>query len=101
MVKIAMSSFATSSADTHQAKTLRDAVRQHWAIENNLHWQLDATFNEDQSRIRKRYADANFSILRSKALSMLKNEKTVKIGIKNKRLQAGWDESYLGIVLLG
>jgi len=76
-------------------------VRQNWAVENNLHWQLDVTFNEDQSRIRKGCADANFSILRRTALSMLKNEKTAKVGIKNKRLQAGWDESYLKKVLLG
>ena len=76
-------------------------MRQHWAVENNLHWQLDVTFNEDQSRIRKGHADTNFSILRRTALSMLKNEKTAKVGIKNKRLQAGWDESYLEKVLLG
>ena len=82
-------------------KKFGDAVRQHWAVENNLHWQLDVTFNEDQSRIRKGHADTNFSILRRTALSMLKNEKTAKVGIKNKRLQAGWDESYLEKVLLG
>ena len=82
-------------------KKFGDAVRQNWAVENNLHWQLDVTFNEDQSRIRKGCADANFSILRRTALSMLKNEKTAKVGIKNKRLQAGWDESYLKKVLLG
>ncbi len=76
-------------------------MRQHWAVENNLHWQLDVTFNEDQSRIRKGHADTNFSTLHRTALSMLKNEKTAKVGIKNKRLQAGWDESYLEKALLG
>ena len=78
-----------------------EAVRSHWAIENRLHWQLDVTFQEDQSRIRKGHADANFSVLRRTALSMLKNESTLKIGIKNKRLTAGWDETYLEKVLLG
>jgi predicted transposase YbfD/YdcC len=78
-----------------------EAVRSHWAIENRLHWQLDVTFQEDQSRIRKGHADANFSVLRRTALSMLKNESTMKVGIKNKRLTAGWDETYLEKVLLG
>ena len=78
-----------------------EAVREHWGIENRLHWQLDVTFQEDQCRIRKGHADANFSILRRTALSMLKNESTLKVGIKNKRLTAGWDESYLQKVLLG
>jgi len=77
------------------------AVRDHWSIENRLHWQLDVTFQEDQSRIRKGHADTNFSILRRTALSMLKNESTAKVGIKNKRLTAGWDEIYLEKVLVG
>ncbi|MDQ3329958.1 MAG: ISAs1 family transposase, partial [Planctomycetota bacterium] len=47
------------------------------------------------------YADANFSSLRRMALSLLKNERTAKVGIKNKRLTAGWDETYLEKVLLG
>jgi len=82
-------------------KRFAAAVRSHWGIENNLHWQLDVTFQEDQSRIRKGHADANFSSLRRTALSLLKREPTAKVGIKNKRLTAGWDESYLEKVLLG
>lgn len=77
------------------------AVRTHWGIENSLHWQLDVTFQEDQCRIRKGHADANFSSLRRTALSLLKNESTAKVGIKNKRLAAGWNEDYLEKVLLG
>ena len=77
------------------------AVREHWGIENRLHWQLDVTFQEDQCRIRKGHADANFSIIRRTALSLLKNESTLKVGVKNKRLAAGWDESYLEKVLVG
>ena len=83
------------------ARRFAEAVRGHWGIENRLHWQLDVTFQEDQSRIRKGHADANFSILRRTALSLLKNETTLKVGVKNKRLNAGWDESYLGKVLFG
>lgn len=77
------------------------AVRGHWGIENRLHWQLDVTFSEDQCRIRKGYADANFSILRRTALSLLKNNHTVKAGIKNKRLTAGWSNDYLMEILFG
>jgi predicted transposase YbfD/YdcC len=76
-------------------------VRSHWSFENRLHWQLDVTFQEDQCRIRKGHADANFSRLRRTALSLLKNETTLKVGIRNKRLNAGWDEAYLQKVLCG
>ena len=83
------------------AKKFGRAVRGHWSIENRLHWQLDVTFGEDQSRIRKGHADANFSILRRTALSLLKNNRRLKVGVKNKRLAAGWDNDYLTQVLCG
>jgi predicted transposase YbfD/YdcC len=82
-------------------KAFAAAVRSHWAIENSCHWSLDVTFGEDQSRIRKGHADANFSILRRTALSLLKNNQDLKVGIKNQRLAAGWDDSYLEQVLFG
>lgn len=83
------------------ARQFAAAVRGHWSIENSLHWQLDVTFQEDQSRLRRGNADVNFSILRRTALSLLKNNTTLKVGVKNKRLNAGWDEDYLQQVLLG
>jgi predicted transposase YbfD/YdcC/predicted DNA-binding protein (UPF0251 family) len=83
------------------ARRFAAAVRSHWSIENQLHWQLDVTFQEDQSRLRLGNADANFSILRRTALSLLKNNHTLKVGVKNKRLAAGWDDSYLEQVLFG
>jgi predicted transposase YbfD/YdcC/predicted DNA-binding protein (UPF0251 family) len=83
------------------AKRFAEAVRSHWSIENQLHWQLDVTFQEDQSRLRRGHADANFSILRRTALSLLKNNHTLKVGVKNKRLAAGWDDSYLEQILFG
>ena len=83
------------------AKKFAKVVASHWSIENQLHWQLDVTFREDHSRIRKGYADVNFSALRKTALALLKNEKTAKVGIKNKRLMAGWDDDYLLQVLVG
>ena len=82
-------------------KRFAEAVRDHWGIENNLHWQLDVTFGEDLSRIRKGQADTNFSTLRRTALSLLKRENTEKVGIKNKRLTAAWDPDYLAQVLFG
>jgi len=83
------------------AKRFAEAVRGHWGIENKLHWQLDVTFGEDQSRLRAGHAAKNFSTLRRTALSMLKNETTMKLGVKNKRLAAAWDECYLEKVLFG
>ena len=83
------------------ARKFAAAVRSHWSIENQLPWQLDVTFQEDQSRVRLGHADTNFSILRRTALSLLKNNHTLKVGVKNKRLAAGWDDSYLEQVLFG
>jgi predicted transposase YbfD/YdcC len=65
-------------------------VRSHWGIENSLHWQLDVTFREDECRIRKGHADTNFSILRRTALSLLKQEATAKVGIKNRAIAPFW-----------
>lgn len=71
------------------------ATRAHWQIENSLHWVLDMAFREDESRLRKDNGAENFAILRRMALSVLKKDTTVKLGIKNKRLRAGWDHAYL------
>jgi predicted transposase YbfD/YdcC len=71
------------------AKHFAAAVRSHWSIENRLHWQLDVTFQEGQSRLRRRHAGANFSVLRRTALSLLKNNRSLRVGVKNKRLAAG------------
>jgi predicted transposase YbfD/YdcC len=83
------------------ARSFGAAVRGHWGIENSLHWQLDMSFSEDRSRIRKGHADANFAIVRRMALSLLKNEKSQKVGVKTKRLTAGWNDDYLEQVLFG
>ena len=75
------------------------AVRAHWGIENSLHWVLDVSFREDESRIRRGEAAQNFAILRRMALNLLKRETSLKKGVKQKRLKAGWDEAYLAKVL--
>jgi len=77
------------------------AVRGHWGIENKVHWVLDIAFREDESRVRKGNGAQNFAILRHMALNLLKQEKTAKCGIKNKRLKAAWDNDYLLKVLSG
>jgi predicted transposase YbfD/YdcC len=71
------------------------AVRNHWCVENELHWSLDACFGEDQSRVRIGNAAENLSRVRRLALTLLKQQTTVEIGIKGKRLMAGWNENYL------
>lgn len=82
------------------AKEIGKAIRGHWGVENGLHWVLDVGFREDQSRIRKENAPKNMSTLRHMALNLLKQEKSMKVGTKSKRLKAGWDEEYLLKVLL-
>jgi len=77
------------------AKTIGHLVRAHWQIENGLHWILDVGFAEDQDRLRSGHAAENLSRFRRVALSLLKQESTHKLGIRNKRLRAGWDEDYL------
>ncbi len=77
------------------------AVRGHWGIENGLHWVLDIAFREDGCRARKDHSAQNFAIVRHLALNLLKQERTAKCGVKNKRLRAGWDEGYLRKVLEG
>lgn len=70
-------------------------IREHWQIENGLHWVLDVAFREDDSRIRKDHAPANVARLRHIAVNLLKQESTLKVGINNKRKRAGWDNAYL------
>ena len=83
------------------AKEFGQAVRGHWGIENQLHWQLDVSYQEDKCRVRQGHADANLAIIRRLTLNMLKANKTEKMGIKNKRLFAGWDMDYCEVVLAG
>ena len=82
-----------------EPKDFQKAIRSHWGIENKLHWTLDVAFGEDASRKRRDNAAQNFSILNKIALNLLKNEKSSKVGVKSRRLKAGWDNHYLIKVL--
>lgn len=83
--------FYISSLDT-QAEHLLSITRQHWAVENSLHWTLDMTFREDESRIRKGQAPENFAIMRHIALNILKRDNSVEASVKRKRMLAALND---------
>ena len=78
-----------------------DAVRSHWGIENSVHWVLDLTFREDESRPRRGHAAENVSTLRRLALNLLKRETTHAGSQRKKRRRSGWDDAYREKVLFG
>jgi predicted transposase YbfD/YdcC len=82
------------------AAQLARIVRGHWTIENSLHWVLDVALHQDHTRIRTGHAPENLATLHHIALNLLKQERTEKLGIKNKRLAAGWDHDYLLRVIM-
>ena len=70
-------------------------TRSHWGVENKVHWHLDVTFGEDQSKIRAGHGAENISLMRKSALNLLKSDTSLKAGIENKRKMAGWNPDYL------
>jgi predicted transposase YbfD/YdcC len=82
------------------ASALAGCIRNHWGIENALHWCLDVSFREDDSRTRAGHAAANLGMLRRVAVSLLKRAGT-KGSIKTRRMKAGWDDDYLLRVVQG
>ena len=82
------------------AKRYGQALRDHWQIENGLHWHLDMTFREDANRVQQKTEAANFSLLRKMALSMLKRNPS-KHSIDVKRLMAALDPDFLAEILAG
>ncbi len=77
------------------AKRLQQAVREHWGVENNLHWTIDMAFREDESRIRTGHAPSNMAVLRHIALNLIRADKDRKVGIKISRHKAGRSTDYL------
>ena len=90
--------FYLSSLSSNAEKTA-GAIRSHWGIENSLHWTLDVTFCEDESRIRKQNSPENFALLRRLAINLLKQEQTSKQSLKMKRYRAAMDNNYLVKIL--
>jgi predicted transposase YbfD/YdcC len=82
------------------ARRYAEALRRHWGIENNLHWQLDVSFHEDASRVENRHGAANFALFRKLALCLLKQHPR-KDSIARKRKAAALDTAFLGEVLAG
>ena len=88
-----------SSLGSENPDRLLELIRGHWGIENSVHWSLDISFREDECRIRKGNGAENFSRLNRIALNLLKVQTKQKVGIKTKRLRAGWDHDFLLSVL--
>jgi predicted transposase YbfD/YdcC len=89
-----------SSAELPPA-ALAAAIRNHWRIENGLHWVLDVDFREDASRVRERNAARNLGLLREIALNLARADATVKASLKGKRKYAGWDDAFMATLIAG
>ena len=76
------------------AAAFAEAARGHWAIENKLHWNLDVTFGEDQSRLRTGHGATNMAVVRHFALNLVR-QVADKRSIKRRRKRAAWDPKYL------
>lgn len=81
------------------AQRFAESVRSHWGIENQLHWVLDVSFQEDNLSGCLGYSAENLAVVRHLALNLLTHESTAKGGIHAKRLKAGWNNNYLSLVL--
>jgi predicted transposase YbfD/YdcC len=87
-----------SSLDTSAQRCLA-ICRDHWHIENDLHWVLDIAFAQDRNRAHKDHAPQNLAVLQHIALNLVKQEQSTRASIKTKRLRAGWDNTYLWKIL--
>ena len=77
------------------------AIRQHWAIENALHWVLDVTFREDDSRVRDQRAARNLAVLRRMAINLVGRDGSTKASVRARRKRAAWDNDYMLQLLTG
>ncbi len=81
------------------AKAINAGARSHWSVENNLHWSLDVTFQEDFSKKRIGYQVENFNVLLKIVLTILKKDTSTKISLKNKRMKAAFDVGYRNLLM--
>jgi len=75
------------------------AIRQHWGIENQVHWSLDVTFNEDKSRIRSLNSPQNFALVRRIALNAVNQETTLQRSLRQKIKRAAMNNDYMMQIL--
>jgi predicted transposase YbfD/YdcC len=80
---------------------LAAAIRNHWRVENGLHWVLDVGFREDASRVRERNAARNLALLRRIALNLARADATLKASLKSKRKSAAWDNGFMATLIAG
>ena len=85
--------FLTSCGD--DPSVLVQAIRRHWSIENALHWVLDVTFREDDSRVRDRTAARNLALLRRIALNLLGGDRSGQSSLRGRRKKAAWNDDYM------
>jgi len=88
-------------SEKNEAKEYGQKIRSHWGIENKVHWQLDVSYGEDKSKVRKDNGPENQSALKRCTMNLLKADTKTKAGIKNKRAKAGWDKEYMKDLLNG
>jgi predicted transposase YbfD/YdcC len=77
------------------------AIRNHWRVENGLHWVLDVIFREDASRVRERNAARNLALLRKVALNLARADGSLKASLRGKRKSAGWDDAFMATLIAG
>src|SRR5436305_3311647 len=98
-VKAAIRHYLSSARLPPEA--LAAAIRNHWRVENGLHWVLDVVFREDASRVRERNAGTNLALLRKIALNLVRADTTLKASLKGKRKYAGWDDAFMAALIAG
>jgi predicted transposase YbfD/YdcC len=89
------------SSFSGEVSWLAQAIRRHWSIENSLHWVLDVTFREDDSRLRDPTAARNFALLRKMALNLVSRDRSTTTSLRAKRKKAAWDDHYMQHLLWG
>jgi predicted transposase YbfD/YdcC len=91
--------FLTSCGD--DPAVLVRAIRRHWSVENGLHWVLDVTFREDDSRVRDRTAARNLALLRKIALNLIAKDRGSRASLRGRRKRAAWDDDYMLQLIVG
>jgi predicted transposase YbfD/YdcC len=91
--------FLTSCSD--DPAVLVQAIRRHWRIENALHWVLDVTFREDDSRVRERTAARNLALLRKIALNLVAKDRGSRASLRGRRKKAAWNDDYMLQLIVG